>query len=158
MALYPVAGWKIFIGGTKADQSSDFVAGDFSGESWTEIDGWSQAGSFGDAAQVITTALVNRNRDIKQKGTANAGTMENVFAWIPDDAGQAALKAASLPSVKDSYAFKVTASDTGGSTPTTFYFIGLVMGFMRSGGDANTIQNVSATVEINSNVVEVAAT
>lgn len=158
MALYPVAGWKIYIGGTKADQDTDFVAGDFSGESWTEIDGWSQAGGFGDAAQVITTAVINRNRDAKQKGTANAGTMENVFVWIPDDSGQAALKAAAAPSVKDNYAFKVTASDTSGSTPTTFYFIGLVMGFSRAGGDANTIQTVSATVEINSNIVEVAAT
>lgn len=156
--LYPVAGWKIHIGGTKPAQTSDFVAGDFSGESWTEIDGWSQMGSFGDAAQAITTALINRNRDVKQKGTANAGTMENVFAWVPGDAGQAALLAAAAPSVKDNYAFKVEASDTGGSTPTIFYFIALVMGSQRQGGDANTIQNISATLEINSNVVEVAAT
>lgn len=156
--LYPVAGWKIYIGGTKASQTTDFVAGDFSGESWTEIDGWSQAGSFGDAAQVITTALINRNRDAKQKGTANAGTMENVFAWLPDDSGQAALEAAAAPSVKDNYAFKIEASDTSGSTPTTFYFIALAMGFSRQGGGANTIMNVACTLELNSNIVEVAAT
>lgn len=156
--LYPVAGWHIYIGGTKAAQSTDFVAGDFSAETWTEIDGWSQAGAFGDAAQTITTALINRSRDAKQKGTSNAGSMQNVFAWLPSDAGQAALIAASSPSVKDNYAFKITASDTGGSTPTTFYFIALVMGHQFAGGGANTIQNLNGTLEINSNVVSVAAT
>lgn len=156
--LYPVAGWRIYIGGTKASQTADFVEADFSGESWTEIDGWSQMGSFGDAAQTITTALINRGRDSKQKGTANAGSMENVFAWVPGDAGQAALVAAAAPSVKNNYAFKITASDTGGATPTTYYFIALAMSSQRAGGDANTILNINATLEINSNIVEVAAT
>lgn len=158
MALFPVAGMKIYIGGTKADQSTDFVASDFNGESWTEIDGWSQCGGFGDAAQTITTALINRSRDSKQKGTANSGTMENVFAWNPDDAGQTALKAAAAPSVKDNYAFKVTFADTSGSTPTTVYFIGIVQSYQFAGGDANTILNINATIDINSNLVEVAAT
>lgn len=161
MALYPVAGSKIYIGGTKSDQADDFTESDFSGESWVEIDGWSQMGGFGDAAQVITTSLINRNRDIKQKGTGNAGAMENVFAWIPGDSGQSALKTAADPSDKNNYAFKVEAPDEGSSsppTPTTFYFIGPVMSFTRQGGDANTISNISATIEINSNVVEVAAT
>jgi len=156
--LFPVAGWKIYIGGTKASQAADFTASDFSGESWVEIDGWSQMGAFGDAAQTITTALINRGRDAKQKGTSNAGSMQNVFAWLPSDSGQAALIAAAEPSVKDNYAFKVTASDTSGSTPTTFYFIALAMSSQRAGGDANTIQTMTATLEINSNVVEVAAT
>ena len=156
--LYPVAGFKIYIGGTKTAQTTDFVEADFSGESWTEVDGWSQMGAFGDAAQTITTAIINRGRDTKQKGTANAGSMENVFAWIPGDAGQDALVAAAAPSDKNNYAFKIEASDTGGVTPTIFYFIALVMSKQNAGGEANTIQNRTFTLEINSNIVEVAAT
>lgn len=159
MALFSTAGMKLYIGVAKAEQTADFVASDFTtGAAWVLIDGWSQVGSYGDAAQTITTSLVNRGRDIKQKGTSNAGTMENVFAWIPDDAGQIALKAAASPANKSNYAFKVEHSDTAGNTtPTIDYFIGLVTTFQFAGGDANTIRNINATVEINSNIVAVDA-
>lgn len=158
MALFSTAGMTISIGGVVPEQADDFVEADFDGESWVEIDGWSQVGSYGDAAQTITTSLVNRGRDIKQKGTSNAGSMENVFAWIPDDAGQAALQAAASPGDKNNYAFRIQHSDTAGNTtPTTDYFIGLVTTFQFGGGDANTIRTINATVEINSNVVTVDA-
>lgn len=153
--LYPVAGMKIYIGGTKTSQSTDFIASDFASESWTEIDGWETVGAFGDSAQVITTQLVNRNRDLKQKGTANAGSMQCQFAQIDGDAGQQALFAASVGTNKSNYAFRVDGNETG--TPSKRYFIGLVMGFAEQGGNANTIRMVQATIEINSNVVRVAA-
>ena len=35
--LYPVAGLKIYIGGTKATQVADFVAADFSAVTWSKI-------------------------------------------------------------------------------------------------------------------------
>ena len=158
MALYPVAGCKIYIGGVLSDKNADFVESDFSGQSWTEIDGWSQMGSIGDAAQTITTELINRGRDVKQKGTANAGTMENVFAIVPTDAGQAALIAAAAPSNKSNYAFRIDLNDASGGAPSKRYFIALAMSKQEAGGSANTIQNLNATLEINSNIVRVAAT
>lgn len=158
MALFATAGMKLYIGGVKAEQADDFDAADYAGETWVEIDGWSEVGDYGDAAQTITTSLINRGRDIKQKGTANAGTMANTFAWLPADAGQIALKAAAAGTNKANYAFKIEHSDTeGNTTPTTDYFIGVVTSFQFSGGDANTVRNVSATIEINSNVLTVAA-
>ena len=158
MALFSTAGMRIYIGGAVEEQADDFVAADFAGETWVEIDGWSQVGNYGDAAQTITTSLVNRGRDVKQKGTANAGTMENVFAWIPADAGQVALKAAASPADTSNYAFKVEHSDrAGNTTPSLDYFIGIVTSFQFAGGDANTIRNINATIEINSNIVPVAA-
>jgi hypothetical protein len=152
--LYPVAGMKLYIGGVKAPQVADFVVSDFDAEVWTEIDGWSQMGPVGDAAALITTALINRGRDFKQKGTANAGSMANVFAVIRNDAGQIALRAAAAPANKNNYAFKVVGNDPTGSpaTATTLFFIGLVTSAQEAGGEANTIQNLNATIEINSNI------
>lgn len=158
--LFPVAGSKIYIGGVKASQATDFVAADYSSETWVEIDGWTQMGAIGDAAQVITTALINRGRDVKQKGTRNAGSMQNTFSVIGDDAGQIALLAAEADS--SNYAFKIEFDDAANSpasptpTPTIKYFVGLVVSAQEAGGAANTVRTLNATVEINSNVVTVA--
>lgn len=156
--LYPVAGAQIYIGGVTATQAADFVAGDFSGETWVEIDGWETMGTIGDTAEVITTQLINRNRDTKQKGTRNAGSMENNFAIIPAAAGQVAAIAAEK--TNSNYAFKIEFDDapSGSSpTPTTLYFIALVMSAQETGGGANTTRMFQVTKEINSNVVTVAA-
>ncbi|MBB4000967.1 hypothetical protein [Aurantimonas endophytica] len=151
MALYPVAGSRLFIGGVLSDKSTDFIAADFTAaEPWVEIDGWSTMGSSGDTSALITTALINRGRDVKQKGTKNAGQMQNTFAIIETDPGQIALIAAS--EANDNYAFRIELSSGGERL-----FIGLVMSAQESGGDANTIANLAATVEINSNVVKVPA-
>lgn len=150
--LYPVAGSKLFIGGVMADKASDFVETDFDDETFVEIDGWSTMGASGDTAVLISTDLINRGRTAKQKGTANGGQMQNTFAIMEDDPGQIALIAAAQPNNKNSYAFKIELS-SGGER----YFIGLVMSAEEAGGEANTINNLNATVEINSNIVKVAA-
>lgn len=158
MSLYPVAGSKIYIGGVLDDQADDFVAADFDGQSWALIDGWSQMGPIGDNAALITSNIINRGRDIKQKGTANAGSMQNVFAQMVDDPGQIALIAAAAPSNRNNYAFRIDLNDADGGAPSKRYFVGLVMSAQESGGEANTIRNLNATIEINSNIVSVAAT
>ena len=161
MSLMAVAGMKIFIGGQMDDQAEDFIASDFSGESWVEIDGWRQAGAIGDTAALITSSLINRGRDIKQKGTRNAGSMQNVFAIIPDDAGQLAVIAAEK--TNKNYAFKIEGNDAATSPaspvpqPSKRYFIGLVMTAQEANGEANTNQDLNVTIEINSNIVPVAA-
>jgi hypothetical protein len=158
MALYPVAGMKIYIGGVLADKSSDFVASDFAAQSWVEIDGWQTMGSLDDTAAEITTALINRGRDQKQKGTAQAPSMQNTFAVIPADPGQIALIAAARPSNKNNYAFKIEGNDSLGGSNSQRLFIALAMGAGEAGGEANTIQTLNGTLAINSNIVHVAAT
>lgn len=155
--LFPVAGAKIYIGGAKATQATNFVAADFVSETWTEIDGWETAGVIGDAATLITTQLINRNRDVKQKGTRNAGSMQNMFAHIAGDSGQAAMLAAEAST--NNYAFRVVYDDipSGGSVGTTVYFVGLVTSWQRQNGAANTVRLYNGTIEVNSNVVPVAA-
>lgn len=107
--LYAVAGAHIFIGAAMSVPNEDLDATDFAAVSWVEIDGWETAGAYGDTAALITTQLINRGRDVKQKGTFNAGQMQNNFAILPSDAGQVALKAAAQ--VKSNFPIKVEWDD-----------------------------------------------
>ncbi len=235
--LYAVAGATISIGAAMSSSTADLAAADFASVTWTEIDGWETAGAYGDTAALITTALINRGRDTKQKGTFNAGQMQNNFAILPLDDGQTALKAAAR--TKYNYPIKIewddappsrsaevtisnatpgvitwtdhdleagdqikltttetlptgltagttyyvkealsadtftvaataggTAVDTSSAgsgthtattqpTPSIDYFLALVMGASKQGGNANTARMLQSTLEINSNIVEV---
>jgi hypothetical protein len=157
--LYPVAGATIYIGAAMELPDDDMVAADFDAITWTQIKGWSQMGAIGDTAALITTPLIDRARDTKQKGTRNAGQMQNVFAVIGDDPGQIALIAAER--TNQNYPFRIVFDDApavGASpTPSERLFVGLVMSAQEAGGGANTVQNLNSTIEINSNVVTVAA-
>lgn len=110
MPLVATAGCKFYIGTALAATLVDFTETSFAGVTWTEVDGWMTKGDMGDSAEEITTPLINRGRVVKQKGTFDAGTMENVFAWTPADPGQLALIAASKD--RTERAFKVEYSDT----------------------------------------------
>lgn len=160
MSLYPVAGCKLFIGGVIADKDDDFSASDFTSQTWTEIKGWSQMGPIGDTAELISTNVIDGNRTKKMKGTRNAGSMQNVFAVIPTDPGQIALIAAEQSG--ENFAFKVELNDkpSTGTAPKASQrlFIGLAMSAQEAGGEANTVRNLNGTIEINSNIVPVAAT
>lgn len=155
--LFPIAGQKIFIGDATPSQADDFVAGDFSGITWVEIDGWATSGAAGDNANLITQPLINRGRDIKLKGTANAGQMQNQFAVLAGDAGQEDLIAAAAASDKNNYAFKIEGNESGVTSVSQRLFIGLVMSASETGGDANTARMLDVTIEINSNIVSVPA-
>jgi hypothetical protein len=237
-SLVSTAGCKFYIGGVLSSTLADFTETSFNGQTWVEVDAWMTKGDLGDAAEEINTPLINRGRNVKQKGTFDAGTMENVFAWTPADPGQLAMIAASK--TRNEYAFKVEYSDTpavkssvftvsiaspgvvtwtahglpngtkvtlattgalptglvaattyyvvnaatntfnlaltkGGTaivtsgsqsgvhtattqpTPTIDYATGLVMGAPISGGGANDIQTIAATMSVSSNIVQVAA-
>jgi hypothetical protein len=107
--LYPVAGCKIYIGTAMDLPSADMVAADFTSVVWTEIKKWTQMGAFGDTAALITTQVISEARDIKQKGTRNAGQMQNVFAVDAADPGQIALIAAEKTALN--YPIKVELND-----------------------------------------------
>ena len=163
MALLPVANMHIYIGAVLEPTSADCVAGDFtaanaSPDSWINIDGWVNMGPVGDAVNLITTALINRGRDTHQKGTASAPTMSNTFTIIAADAGQTALRVAAAASNKANYSFKIVGNEPSPIVnPSIIYFSGLVMGAPEQGGGANTIRTLNANIQVNSNVVFVAA-
>lgn len=93
MALQKIAGSKIFIGGPVAYKK--FVsAGDFSGQSWTEIKGWVQAGDLTTEQEVLSQTIISDRVTEYGKGTIGYPTMDNQFNPMPADPGQIALKAA----------------------------------------------------------------
>jgi hypothetical protein len=157
--LYPVAGCRIYIGSAVDLPDVDVVAADFTSQTWVEIGGWETMGPMGDASQLITTPLISRKRDFKMKGTRNAGSMACNFAVQATNAGQIALIAAEATA--DNYAFKVELNDkpvVGASPKNSLrYFYGLVMGTPEQGGNANNPRMLACTIEINTNVVRVAA-
>jgi len=158
MPLYPVAGCKFFIGTNPfVELAADAVAADFTSQTWIEMKSWTQMGSYGDTAQLITTDLIGEGRTKKQKGTKNAGTMANVFALANTDAGQ--LKAITAAASISNYAFKVELNDKVGAQVNNSLreFYGLVMSAQEAGGGPNTVQTLNVTIEINSNIVAIAA-
>lgn len=110
MQLYPVAGAKIYIGPADTVPDDDVDASDFASTTWTEIKGWQTMGSVGDTATLITEAVISAKRDLKAKGTRNAGSMQNNFIILPEDAGQIALIAAEAS--EHNFPFKIEFDDT----------------------------------------------
>lgn len=155
--IFATAGAKIFIGGTMAAKSTPFVAGDFSAVSWIEI-GWAESiGEFGDESSEITFDAIGEGRTQKLKGIRNAGTMACRFGISSDDIGQIALRGAEQ--TVDDYAFRVDFNDTGlVGQPSKRYFIAKVMTARETLDTANNVVRLNASLGVNSNVVQVAAT
>lgn len=156
MPFFATAGSKVYIGDELAMKSADFVEGDFSSVTWTEITGLDTIGTFGDTSQSITQSIINEARDKTIKGTRNAGTLEISANIDYADAGQLAAIAAEK-STQD-FAFKVEFNDapTGG-TPSTRLFVGKVMSAAEALNQANNSMMLNTSVAINSNIVRVAA-
>jgi hypothetical protein len=155
--LFPVNGAKIYIGSASMPRpDADVSESDFSAVSWVEVKYWQSMGKIGDSAALITTPLIGEGRDLKQKGTRNAGQMQNKFAVSATDSGQLAMIAAEATAYN--YPFRIVFNDApDGGTPTSKYFVGLVMDVSEDGGNANTARLMNGTIEINSNVATVEA-
>lgn len=162
MQLYPVAGAQIYIGAavTSVPDDDTISASSFTSVTWIEIKGWQTMGAIGDSATLISEDVISQGRTLKAKGTKNAGSMQNNFLIVPSDPGQIALiTAANTPY---NFPFKIEFDDappTGSApTPSKKLFYGIVMSSQEAGGGANTARVISGTVEINSKVIDVAAT
>lgn len=108
--LYPVAGSHYYMGtAAMSVPNEDLDLTDFASVSWIEVDGWQSMGAIGDSANLISTDLINRARTVKQKGTRNAGSMQNNFAVIAADPGQVALIAAA--NGNSNWPFKIVFDD-----------------------------------------------
>ncbi|WP_426235869.1 hypothetical protein [Pararhizobium sp. DWP1-1-3] len=117
--LYPVAGAKIYIGPAinVVPDDADIDATDFAAISFTEVKGWQTMGAIGDAAALITESVISSGRDLKAKGTRNAGSMQNNFIILPTDTGQIALIAAEATDYN--YPFKLAFDDAPPGTSAT---------------------------------------
>lgn len=86
-SLVAVSGSKIYIG-TRVAAKGEVTAADFTSQVWTEIDGWTQAGSLGDTQELVSQNFINQGRTRQIKGTRQGGTMENTFVPLSNDPGQ----------------------------------------------------------------------
>lgn len=102
--LFPVAGSKLYIGNRKNAKAAVTIA-DFTGETWTEIGGWTNAGGTGDTQELVTQTVISEGRNRAAKGTRDGATMENQFLPDGSDAGQTKFKTA-IDDCKP-YSFKV---------------------------------------------------
>jgi Phage tail protein. len=154
--LFATAGTKLFIGDAMAFDGDDLVASDFTGASWTEVKGTTNLGAAGDTSELITSNQIGSARTRKLKGTRNAGSMTVVCDLDYGDPGQLALVAAEK--AKETYAFKLEFNDAPeGGTPSQRLFVALVMSASEELNEANSVMSLNATLEIDSNIVRVAA-
>lgn len=116
-----VAGSKLFIG-RRVGLKPDVELSDFAGATWTEIGGLTTLGSLANTQNWVTQSLIANGFDIQVKGTVAGGTMENVFIYDPNDAGQIKLRAA-IESCSN-YEFKLEAGAGCIATATATISVG----------------------------------
>src|SRR5690625_2234229 len=147
MAVQTAAGAKLYIGPANED-ASDLT--DYEALTYTAVGEVEDLGEFGDTAATTTFTALNDRRVRKLKTTFDAGTMQLTIGRDPDDDGQIAMKAALKADAN--YAFQVELSDG-----SSFYFRGMVSAFTTQVGNAENVVRASATIEVNSEVLEAAA-
>ena len=156
MAIYATNGAKLYIGGALAQKSTDFVASDFTSQTWVEIKETEALGSVGDASEAISFSALDSQRTRTMKGMRSAGTIEVVCGIDPADAGQIAVIAAEK-TIHD-YAFKLVLNDAPvGGTPSQRLFIGKVMSQREQLDQANNVMKMSVSIAVNSNIVRIDA-
>jgi len=158
MAIFAAAGAKLFIGQALAPNfSAPLTEADFVGQTWTEIAPLQSIGTVGDNAAVVTFDALGDGRTYKLKGTKNAGTLSAVAGFDPSNAGQAlAVTAADSP---NSFATMIQPNDAPvGGTRSARMFTALYMSAAQAIDTANSVITMALNLEVNSNVVFVAAT
>lgn len=108
-------------------------------------------GEFGREYNLVTHNPLGDRRTVKRKGSYNDGSVTMSLGRVPADTGQAVL----VTAVDDdaSYSFEVTLQDG-----TIFYFTGQVMSYTANVGSVDQITSGSVTIEIDNDIIEVAAT
>jgi len=156
--LFATAGAQLFIGPAKTFAGIDLTASDFTDGSpvFTEIQGTTNLGTFGDTSELITSNQIAVARTRKLKGTRNAGSMQVVCDLDYADPGQ--LAAIAAEKTNDTYAFKLQFKDApSGGTPSIRYFTALVMSASEQLDEANNSMKLNLTLEVDSNIVRVPA-
>lgn len=155
-------GRKFYISVTVADgatpeaQTVGLNAAAFAALDWTQVKHIGMIGDMGAQENILNYDELETDVIQKSKGLINAGDPTVEVARTPSDNGQKALNAAAL--TKYNYAFKITDEDipAGGTTPSTYYNLGMVTGPNRPGGRAEDFILEVFTLALNQREVVVA--
>ncbi len=112
--------------------------------SYVEVGQVASIPTFGGSAEVPTFTPLKSGVVNKRKGSINYGAPTIPFASVLSDAGQQALQEGFDGAERNTvHSFKLVNSEIG-----TVYFTGMVSGFQYNYGDANSINQSEATIEI----------
>lgn len=145
MAVQTSAGSTLSISSTLP---ATYDAAGYDALTWLVVGEVTDIGEFGAEYNLVTHTPVGSRQVKKYKGSFNNGSIQVQMARDVDNAGQTALIAASKSDA--SHAFKVTLQDL-----TKIYFTGMVMSYKTSVGSVDQITGANATIEIDSEIVEV---
>lgn len=146
MAVMTSAGSTLSIG---AALPATYDATGYGAVVWTVVGEITDLGEFGKEYNLVTHTALGQRQNKKFKGSFNNGSLQLQLARDTADAGQIAMRDA-LDS-DASFPFKVTLQDLSKA-----YFTGKVMSYKTSVGSVDQITGASCTVEIDSEIVEVA--
>ena len=125
----------------------------FAALSFTDVGEVTNLGEFGANFNVVSYTSLATAVVVKRKGSKNNGSLNMTIGRDPTDAGQALLKSgADGANSALVYSHKVLFTD--GSIQ---YFTGQIFSYNTTVGEADSIINASALVEIDNNIIEVAA-
>ncbi|MGB1561547.1 MAG: hypothetical protein ACPHN2_08625 [Sinimarinibacterium flocculans] len=92
-------------------QNSTLLEAGFAGLSYTPIGKVGNIGQYGYDTNMVNYPVLGELLNLKAKGATDGGNFTIECAEDLADAGQIAFEAAAAPSVRDSYAFKVTLAN-----------------------------------------------
>lgn len=158
MAIKTSAGTKFYIGTTaSASTLTEYRADVY--EAVGEIESF---GAFGDTAETISFTSLSDSRVQKVAGVRDAGEVEIVMGYDPDDAGQSDLIAAFDANNGAPFNFKIELNDalTAGAGPhhgTEFFWKGVVMSKEFEAGSNKDVVKLKVKVAITTAISEGAA-
>lgn len=160
MTIFAAAGSRFFIGDAAIDdKDTDFIATDFDSVTWVEVSPLESIGTIGQEASEITFDQLNRKRTKVIKGNRRAPNLEVTAGLNYSNAGQAQMLAAE--GTEHNYPVRVMFNDapaTGSApTPSERMMIGLVMKVGETADEANSVQRLTSSIAVNSNVVRINA-
>jgi hypothetical protein len=126
-----------------------FDAAGYAALAWVEVGEVVDIPEFGKEYNLVTHNPLKDRRTRKKKGSFNNGSFSLNMARCPGDAGQAEMIEAL--DLDDPSSFKAVLQDG-----TAMYFQSLVMSYKTGIGSVDQITAASATLEIDSEIVEVA--
>ena len=136
--------------GVSSAAPATYDAVGFAALTFTEIGEITEFGEFGREYNLVTHNPLSTRRTVKRKGSYNDGNVAAQLGRVPDDAGQAILIEGR--DSDDSYSFIITLQDGSLS-----YFSGQIMSYTNNVGGVDQINMASVTIEIDNDIIEVAA-
>lgn len=130
-----------------------YDAAGFAALTFTTVAEVTDLGEYGPTYEVVTHNPLDTRRTVKRKGTVNDQALTMQLGRDPSDAGQALLIAGVDGAAKDTvHSHKITLQDG-----TVQYVTGQIYSYTTNVGSINQITGASVTVELDNEIIEVAA-